>query len=129
MMRLKPFFIKHLTLFLLMGLVISVSANTMVIEKEISVNGVKPTFEINKKKDFKWMPLSIDFQKVLPLEKAVILNATAIKIPSETPQPKVVIDDVVVFLDAGMNLEGMMVYNGHTNLISPSSYLPTHSPG
>ncbi len=129
-MRLKPFFIKYLTLFLFAGLSISLSANTMVIEKEISVNSVKPTFEININKGLKSMPLRIDFQKILPLEKAIILNPADVKDPLETLKPKVVIDDVVVFLDADMSLEGMMVFNSAiSSPIGQANHLPRYSPG
>lgn len=127
-MQQTSFFIKFLSLFLIIGVSITLSANTMVNGYGVGVNGVKATFEINKKKDLKATPFSIDFQRTLPLKKDVILNHT--KDPLETLNPKVVIDDVVVFLDADMRIEGMMVYNSTTSSpIGQASYLPNHSPG
>ena len=129
-MQQTSFFIKFLLLFLIIGGSITLSANTMVNGYGVGVNGVKATFEIKQSKDLKAIPFSIDFQRTLLLKKDVILNPNDTKDPLEALNPKVVIDDVVVFLDADMKMEGMMVYNSATSSpIGQASFLPNHSPG
>ena len=129
-MQQTSFFIKFFPLFLILGVSITLSANTMVNGYGVGVNSVKATFEIKKDKDLKAIPFSIDFQKILPLKKEVILSPSDTKDPLETLNPKVVIDDVVVFLNADMKMEEMMVYNSSTSSpIGQASFLPNHSPG
>lgn len=129
-MQKMSFLKKYSLLFLFALLSTSLAANTMVNEYGIGINGVKTTFEIKKEKDFKWMHLSVDFQKILQLKKEAILNSKDTKDGLESLNPKVVIDDVVVFLDADMKMEGMMVYNSATSsAIGQVNHLPTYSPG
>ena len=129
-MRRTSFFIKFFPLFLIIGTSITLSGNTMVNEYGVGVNGVKTTFEIKKYKDLKANPFSIDFQKMLELKEEIILNPKETKDPIEILKSKVVIDDVVVFLDADMKMEGMMVYNTATSSpIGQADYLPSYSPG
>ena len=130
MMRLKLFLIKYLPFFLFTFLTIGLSANTMVNEIGIGINGMESTFEIKKNKSLKSLiPLKIDFQKIILLEKRQIITPEIIENPLDKLAPKVVIDDVVVFLDGNNSLEGMIVYHGATTTISSSNCLSTYSPG
>lgn len=131
-MRFKPFFINYLPLFLFTVLSFTLSANTITVinENGVGINGRTTTFEIEQQKELKPTSLRIDFQKILPLKKEAILNPVAPKDPLEKLNPKVVIDDVVVFLDADIKMEGMMVYNTTTSSpIGQASFLPNYTPG
>ena len=128
-MRLNAFIVKKLSLILLTFLTVSLSANTMVNENGIGVNSVKTTFEITKNKEVKSICLKVDFNKVISTSYKENYNPADAQIPLETLETKVVIDDVVVFLQEDIEMEGLMVYNNTTNLANTRNHLLTHSPG
>lgn len=127
-MQLKSFLIKYSTIFLLFFSGTFLSANTLVIEG-VGVKGVKPTFKIAEQKALKSRVLKLDFQQIIAAQKEEKIAPANIEIPLDKLAPKVVIDDVVVFLDGNHSLEGMMVYQGATNPIQPSNRLPIYTPG
>jgi len=118
-----------MTFFLLLSLSTVLSAKTVVKEQEIGVKEVKSTFEITKKAEVKATLLKVDFKKIVAFQKERVIAPKGNEKPVDKLAPKVVIDDVVVFLDGGTSLEGMMVYHGATTIIQPSNCLPTYSPG
>lgn len=128
-MRLRPFFVKYATFFLLLFVSTVLSATTLVNEKVIGVKGVKPAFEIMEQKASKLTVLKLDFQKIVTSRKEQLTTPVNIEKPLDKLAPRVVIDDVVVFLDGNNSLEGMMVYHGTTNTIQPSNCLSAYSPG
>ena len=126
-MRQTSFFIKYLPLFLFTFLSIALSANSISVINinGVGVNGVKTTFEIKYQKEVQAVHLRIDFQKILPLKKEAILTPIDTDNPLDKLNPKVVIDDVVVFLEADVKMEGMMVYNSATSSpIKSANFLP-----
>ena len=67
---------------------------------------------------------------MLPLKKETTLTPIDINNPLDKLTPKVVIDDVVVFLDTDIKMEGMMVYNSAiSSPIGQASLLPNYTPG
>ncbi len=128
-MRLRPFFVKYATFFLLLFVSTVLSATTLVNEKVIGVKGVKPAFEIMEQKASKLTVLKLDFQKIVTSRKEQLTTPVNIEKPLDKLAPRVVIDDVVVFLDGNNSLEGMMVYHGATSTIQTSNCLSAYSPG
>lgn len=127
-MRLNYFVVKNLTLFFLLFFSVSSLANTMVSEKGIGINGVKSTFDITKHKEVKSTSIAVDFKKIISIpinENGNLRDQTLL----ETLETKVVVDDVVVFLQEDVEMEGLMVYNNRTNLFNKKNHLPAHSPG
>ena len=128
-MRLSSFIVKYVTFLLLFLGAAILPANTLVIKNGIGVKGVKPTSEMVKQKAINSTILRVDFQKIAPLKKDQRTIPIDSKQPLDNLAPKVVIDDVVVFLDNTNSLEGMVVYHGVASEMQSSNCLPTYAPG